>query len=57
MDDEVAPVLLILSPPDELRVEIGVTRVADLLWILLLLLKYGLKLCRRDVFPLGLVVL
>ena len=31
VDDEVAPVLLILSAPNELRVEVGVARVARIL--------------------------
>jgi hypothetical protein len=57
VNDEVAPVLLILPAPDKLWIEVGVARVADLLRILLLLLKHRLKLRRRDVLPFGLVVL
>ena len=57
MDDEIAPVLLILAAPDELRIEVGVAGVADLLRVLLLLFQHGLIFRRRDVLPLGLVVL
>jgi hypothetical protein len=42
MNDEVAPVLFILPAPDELGIEIGVARVADLPGILLFLLEDGL---------------
>ena len=57
VDDEVAPVLLILPAPDELRIEVGVARIAHRLRGLLLLFQHGLVLGRRDVLPLGLVVL
>ena len=56
VDDEVAPVLLVLAAPDELGIEVGVAGIADLLRVLLLLLQHGLILRRRDVLPLGLVV-
>ena len=57
VDDEIAPVLLVLAAPDELRIEVAVARIADLLRGLLLLFQHGLVLGRRDVLPLGLVVL
>ena len=57
VDDEVAPVLLVLAAPDELRIEIGVARILYRAWALLLLLNDGLILGRRNVLPLGLVVL
>src|SRR5438045_2479119 len=56
MDDEIAPVLLVLSAPDELRIEIGVTLVTLLQGLLLVRLEEGLKLCCRDVLPLIRVV-
>jgi hypothetical protein len=39
-----------------LRIEVGVAGVVDLLRRLLLLFQHRLKLCRRNVLPLGLVV-
>ena len=57
VDDEVAPVLLILPAPDELGIEVGIPRVADLFGILLFLLDKGLLLGGRDVLPLRLIVL
>ena len=57
VDDEVAPVLLILPAPDELGIEVGVAWVADGLGILLRLLDDGLMLGGGDVFPFRLVVL
>lgn len=53
MDDEVTPVLLILTPPDELGIEVGIPQVADVLRVLHLLLQDGLLLRGRDVFALG----
>jgi hypothetical protein len=41
VDDEIAPILLILPAPDELRIEVRVARMADLLRCLLLLFQYG----------------
>jgi cytochrome c oxidase assembly factor CtaG len=35
VDDEVAPVLLVLAAPDQLRVQVGIARVAHLLRLLL----------------------
>jgi hypothetical protein len=57
VDDEIAPILLVLATPDELRIEVGVARIPDLLWMLLLLFQHGLVLGRRNVLPLGLAVL
>ena len=57
VDDEVAPVLLVLAAPDELRVEVAVAaRIATRLGVLFLLLQHRLKFGRRNVLPLGLVV-
>ena len=56
VDDEVAPVLLVLAAPHELGIEIGVARVADLFGVLLLVLEDGLELGGGDVPPFGLVV-
>ena len=56
VDNEIAPVLLILTTPDELGVEIGVP------WILhrpcpgIVWSEHGLMLGGGDVLPLGLVV-
>ena len=58
VDDEIAPVLLILAAPDELRIEVAVAALighADR--ALLILLQHGLIFGRRDVLPLRLVVL
>ena len=52
VDDEVAPVLLVLAAPDELGVEVGIAWVADLAWFFLLLVEDGLVLGGGDVFPL-----
>ena len=57
IDDEVAPVLLILPPPDELGIEIRIARVADRLRLFMLLLHDRLLLGGGDVLPLGIVVL
>ena len=58
VDDEVAPVLLILAAPDELRVEVAVAAlVGHAHRALLVLLHDGLIFGRGDVLPLGLVVL
>ena len=56
VDDEVAPVLLILAAPDELGIEIAVSGVAEGFGGLLFLFDKGLLLDGRDVFPLGLGV-
>ncbi len=57
MDDEVAPVLLILAAPDELGIEVGVARVLHLVWRFLLFLEHGLMLRGGNVLSLRLVVL
>ena len=57
VDDEIAPVLLILAAPDELRIEVGVARILYRLGLFFLFLKHGLVLSGRDVLALGLVVL
>src|SRR6266699_2404183 len=57
VNNEVAPVLFILAAPDELGIEVGVARVADLFRGLLLLFQHGLKLRRWDVLSLSLVML
>jgi hypothetical protein len=56
MDHEIAPVLLVLAAPDQLRIEVGVARIADLFRVLLLLLQHRLEFGRRDVFAPRLVV-
>ena len=56
MDDEIAPVLLILAAPDELRVEVGIARIPQGAWNGLVLTDDRLVLGGGDVFPLGLVV-
>ena len=58
MDDEIAPVLLVLAAPDELRVEVAVAAlVGDADRVLLVLLQDRLVFGGGDVLPLGLVVL
>ena len=69
MDNEIAPVLLILAAPDELRVEIAISIdyfgavtsavawITNLLRCRLLLLDKRLLLDRRNILALGLVVL
>ena len=56
VDDEIAPVLLVLAAPDQLRIEVSVARIVDLFRVLLLLLQYGLEFSRGNVFPLGFIV-
>ncbi|WP_366143442.1 hypothetical protein [Accumulibacter sp.] len=56
MDDEVAPVLLVLAAPDELRVEVGVPRVAHLPGVLLRLVEHRLVFGGRNVPAPGVVV-
>ena len=56
IDHEIAPVLLVLAPPGELGVEVGVARVADLPRRLHLLLDDGPLFRRRDVLPCGLLM-
>ena len=57
VDDEVAPVLLVLTTPDELRVEVGVARILHPARRFLLFLKHGLMFGGGDILPLGVVVL
>jgi hypothetical protein len=57
MDDEVAPIQLVLAAPDELGIKVPVARAVDLLRVLLLFFQHGLIFGRGDVLPLGLVVL
>src|ERR1700730_16237446 len=57
MDDEIAPILLVLSAPNKLWIEIGVARIVDLLRGVLLLFQHGLVLCRGNVLTLVGVVL
>jgi hypothetical protein len=52
MDNEIAPVLLIFSPPDKLRIEVGVARVTKFLRFPLLILHHGLMLGGGDILPL-----
>ena len=53
VDDQVAPVLLVLAAPDELRVEVAVAAlVGDADRVLLLLLHDGLIFRRGNVLPL-----
>ena len=56
VDDEVAPVLLILPAPDELGIEVGVARVAESFRFPLLFLHHRLVFGRGDIFSFGLVV-
>ena len=58
VDDEVAPVLLVLAAPDELRVEVAnAPFVGHTHGILLRLLQRGLVFGRGDLLARGLVVL
>src|SRR5947199_4661012 len=57
MDDEIAPILLILPAPDELGIKVRVARIADLLRSLLLLFQHRLELRSWNVLPLVGVVL
>ena len=56
VDDQLAPVLLVLAAPDQLRVQVGVARVAHLPGGDVLLRGNGLLLDRGDVLAPGLVV-
>ena len=56
VDNQVAPVLLVLAAPNQLRVQVGIAGVADLLGRRLVLLHKGLLLSRRKVLALGLVM-
>src|SRR3954465_7926393 len=49
--DKIAPVLVVLPAPDELRIEVGVARVSNLLPRNLLGLEHRLVLGGRDVQP------
>jgi len=53
VDDEVAPILLILAAPDELGIKVGVARILHLAGRLLLFLNDGLVLGSGDVFAPG----
>ena len=57
MDDEVAPVLLILPTPDELGIEVGIARIPHLARLLMLPLHDGLLLGAGDVLALVVGVL
>ncbi|OPZ67874.1 MAG: hypothetical protein BWY82_02684 [Verrucomicrobia bacterium ADurb.Bin474] len=54
---KVGPILLVLAPPYQLRIEVTVAGVASFLGRLLLFLHNGFELGRRNVAPLGIVVL
>ena len=56
VDNEIAPVLLILPTPDKLGVEIGVTWILHRPWLGIVWSEHGLMLGGGDVLPLGLVV-
>ena len=57
MDDEIAPVLLVLAAPDELRVEVAVAAfIGDADWVQLLLIDDGLVFRRGNILPLVSVV-
>ena len=57
LDNEIAPVLLILAAPDQLRIEIAVPAfVGNSNWSLFLLLQDRLVFGSRDVLPLGVFV-
>src|SRR5262245_17579911 len=49
LDDDVAPVLVVLAAPDKLRVKVWVVRVTNLSWSGVFSAEYGLVLGRRDV--------
>ena len=57
VDDEVAPVLLILPTPDELGIEVGIARIPHLARLLMLPLHDGLLLGAGDVLALVVGVL
>ena len=57
VDNEVAPILPILSAPDEPWVEVGIAGVPHRVEHDIILLEHGLVLGGGNVFPLGLVVL
>jgi hypothetical protein len=57
VDNEIAPVLLILAAPNKLRVEIGVARTFYRLGLVLLFPKNGLVLGCGDILALGVFVL
>ena len=56
VDNEIAPVLLILPTPDKLGVEIGVPWILHRPWRGIVWSEHGLMLGRWNVLPLGLVV-
>ena len=56
MDDEFAPVLLILPTPDELGIEVSVARILDRAGAGIVLIEHGLVLSSGDDLPLRLVV-
>ena len=57
MNHQIAPVLPILTAPDQLRIEVGIAGVTHLFRILLFGLQHRLIFCRRDIPALGVVVL
>lgn len=58
VDNEVAPILFILSAPDELRVKVTIAPlISDAHGVLLLALQDRLELRRGDILPLGFIVL
>src|SRR5688500_11380645 len=52
LDDEIAPVLVVLAAPDELRIEVGVPWIAHLFTSEVLGFEDGLMLGGRNVQPL-----
>jgi hypothetical protein len=57
VDDEIAPVLLILAAPDELGIKVNIPGIPRRPWAGILLVDHGLMLGSGDVLPLRLVVL
>lgn len=57
VDDEVAPVLPSIPPPNELGIEVGVAWVTDGLRLNVLLLDDRMLLGGRDFLPLGFEVI
>src|SRR6266536_4569994 len=56
VDDEIAPVLLILAAPNQLWIEVAIALIARFDRMLLFFLHYGLIFSGRNVFPLGLIM-
>lgn len=55
-NNEIGPIPLILTAPDQLRIKIGIARIAHLLGVLLVIVQHRLIFSSGNILALGVVV-